>query len=269
MSAIDIGPGEDRGFVLDRGNGRFAVDWRKVAPESFLATSRLLRELSARREYAHGTLLDIGCGAKPYAPLFRSRVARYIGVDMPMAPHGRMTIDAFSSSLDLPFQAAAFDFVLCTEVIEHVPDPGRAFSEIARVLKPGGHALVSTPFMYRVHEAPYDFFRYTPFAYRSLAAAAGLEVVELAPRGGYPTVFADLITKGLSVAVGAVNSLLPRSVRAKRHLIYRRPVRWTFFAFQRLAWAALAGERLKGDVYTLGYVAVLRKPQPGGPGQSS
>jgi 2-polyprenyl-6-hydroxyphenyl methylase/3-demethylubiquinone-9 3-methyltransferase len=49
------------------------------------------------------------------------------------------------TTLDLPFDEASFDVVLSTEVLEHTPDPKRGLRELARVVKPGGTLLVTTP----------------------------------------------------------------------------------------------------------------------------
>ena len=46
----------------------------------------------------------------------------------------------------LPFEAESFDLVICSHVLEHVPDDAAAFSEIRRVLKPNGQALLLTPY---------------------------------------------------------------------------------------------------------------------------
>lgn len=54
----------------------------------------------------------------------------------------------------MPFDADRFDIVICSHVLEHVPDDAKAFSEIRRVLKPGGHALLLTP--YAMDGAPTD-----------------------------------------------------------------------------------------------------------------
>ena len=84
------------------------------------------------------------------------------------------------------------DGVVCLEVIEHVPDPARAIIEIARVLKPGGKAWVSMPFLYPLHNEPFDFQRYTEFGLRRDMARASLEVVSL-DRTGHAIRAAGLI----------------------------------------------------------------------------
>lgn len=71
-------------------------------------------------------------------------------------------VDVAGDLLRLPFKNASVDTLICTGVLEHVPDPGGAMAEIYRVLKPGGRVFVETPFMQTVHAAPDDYSRWTP-----------------------------------------------------------------------------------------------------------
>jgi SAM-dependent methyltransferase len=74
--------------------------------------------------------------------------------------------------------------VLSTQTLEHVEQPQRAVAEMARVLRPGGHLILSAPQTWRVHEQPYDFFRYTRFGLRHLLTSSGLDVLSVVPQGG-------------------------------------------------------------------------------------
>jgi SAM-dependent methyltransferase len=94
-------------------------------------------------------------------------------------------IDIVSDITSVPQPDASFDVVLCTEVLEHVPEPLAVLRGIARVLKPGGRLYLAAPQSWHQHQKPYDFFRYTSFGLRHLLARSGLEVVELSPMGGY------------------------------------------------------------------------------------
>ena len=141
---------------------------------------RLLRQaVSERAHYAQGWLLDLGCGGQPYRDVF-NHVERYIGLDLP--PNRR--VDVHGDGVALPFKDAVFDTVLCNEVLEHVPEPARLMAEVARVLKPGGVLLLTTPQTWGLHMEPYDFYRYTKYGLRYLAEKSGLEVIEVAPTCG-------------------------------------------------------------------------------------
>lgn len=73
-----------------------------------------------------------------------------------------------------------FDVVICEQVIEHVVDPCAAAANLRGLCAPGGHVVVSTPFMIRVHELPewglHDYWRFTPRGLRMLLERAGLSV---------------------------------------------------------------------------------------------
>jgi len=152
---------------------------RKLLVNSLRSLSRNLRP---RR------ILDVGCGLKPYESILKEDGATYLGFDNPVtltsAGHKATRADVFGDNLSLPFPAASFDMVVCTQVIEHSPEPGQLVREIARVIEPGGHLLLTGPMTWPLHEEPYDFFRFTNHGLRHLLTVAGLEVVTLVGRGG-------------------------------------------------------------------------------------
>ena len=78
-----------------------------------------------------------------------------------------------------------FDVVICEQVIEHVVDPCVAVANLRALCKPGGHVVVSTPFLIRVHEewGMQDYWRFTPRGLRTLLERAGLEVDRVASWG--------------------------------------------------------------------------------------
>ncbi len=123
--------------------------------------------------YARGRLLDIGCGEKPFEGA-ASRVSEWIGLDVP--ENVRADVHAYADSL--PFPDDAFDTVLCTEVLEHVPEPRAAVREMARILRGGGCLILTTPLLYPLHEVPYDFSRQTPYGLRRLFESEGFEILE-------------------------------------------------------------------------------------------
>ena len=95
----------------------------------YLAEQELLKIVSIETNNFQGNLLDVGCGKKPYVNLF-SNVIEYIGLDLPSTMHGHSLVDVFATSLSLPIKDQCIDSVLCTEVLEHTPDPLRALQEI-------------------------------------------------------------------------------------------------------------------------------------------
>ena len=93
----------------------------------------------------------------------------------------------------LPFRDGAFDAIKATELLEHVPDVARALGECRRVLRPGGHLVITAPFLERLHGDPGDYSRYTRSMWERLLADADLKPVTIAEQGGYFTHLAGLL----------------------------------------------------------------------------
>ena len=92
----------------------------------------------AERDGDARRILDVGCGIKPYEPLFRP-YASYVGVDV-----GNPAADLEGSAEELPVEDASFDLVLCTQTLEHTLDPAQAVRELRRAVAAGGRVLAST-----------------------------------------------------------------------------------------------------------------------------
>ena len=97
--------------------------------------------------------------------------------------------------------------MLSIQVIEHTPRPQALMSEMARVLRPGGLLILSAPFSGRLHEEPYDFFRYTPHGLRSMCDEAGLEVTEVHGQGNIWSVIGHKLNSYLALKVAAAQGL--------------------------------------------------------------
>lgn len=126
-------------------------------------SAKLTRVTLDRFIVAHASrarTLDLGAQNGPYAAHFPRRVA----VDLLPAAGLHARADAHA----LPFLDGSFDGVLCTEVLEHLPEPQRAIDEMYRVLAPGGRLLLTTRFLFPIHDAPHDYFRFTKYGLRHL-----------------------------------------------------------------------------------------------------
>lgn len=129
-------------------------------------------------------VLDAGAGEAPYRPLFAH--CEYVTQDWPGTVHpGARAADVVADLHDLPVPDAAFDAVICTEVLEHVAEPARVLDELVRVLRPGGSLLVTVPFVGPLHEEPHDHYRYTNHGLRGLLGRAGFTAIEVEPLTGY------------------------------------------------------------------------------------
>lgn len=132
--------------------------------------------------FSTGIVLDAGAGQLAWRPLLQRHATLYIAVDR--APVQRELSVLCDLQGGLPFADDSVDTVFCCSVLEHVEDPRRALSECARVLKPGGRIILSVPFLYYLHGAPQDFFRFTLFGVDLLARQTGLRVIEISASGG-------------------------------------------------------------------------------------
>jgi SAM-dependent methyltransferase len=115
------------------------------------------RAEAAARDYGSFRVLDVGCGDRPYEVVFTGVGATYVGCDVEANVHA--DIHGFADAL--PVDDGSFDVVLCTQVLEHVPDPAHAVRELRRVLRPGGRALASTHGVAVFHPNPDDLWRWT------------------------------------------------------------------------------------------------------------
>lgn len=143
-------------------------------------------------KYASGILIDIGCGQKPYRPIFDQYVSQHIGVDLSDCPHGTSKVDIIGNAYDTNLEDEVCDTVLCTEVLEHLEEPQVAIMEMRRILKPGGFVILTVPFFWPIHEAPRDFYRYSEHGLRYLFEQSGFEIVEIRPLSGYIVTFAQM-----------------------------------------------------------------------------
>ena len=154
-------------------------------------------------EAFRGRILDIGSGDR-WIEKELPGDARYVALDYPATGvdmyGGRP--DVLADARKLPFADGSFDAVLCLEVLEHVPHPGEVLAEIARVLKPGGQGWLSMPFLYPVHDAPYDFQRFTAHGWDCYLRHAGLQPVRIEKSGH------ALRAAGLLVAISIASALI-------------------------------------------------------------
>lgn len=92
-----------------------------------------------------------------------------------------------------PHDVGQFDVVICEQVLEHVTHPFVAAATLAQLARPGGHVLVSVPFMLRVHDAPIDAWRFSPTGLRILLESADLTVITVGAWGNRWCVRSNLV----------------------------------------------------------------------------
>lgn len=150
-------------------------------------------------QFAQGRLVDLGCGKAPLYEAYRGKVTDSVCADWANSLHSNPLLDVVCDlSSRLPFEKDEFNTAILSDVLEHLPTPELFWAELARVLKPGGKLLMNVPFLYWIHEEPYDYYRYTEFALRRFADQNGFKVLILEPVGGAGEVLADFLSKLLA-----------------------------------------------------------------------
>ena len=184
-----------------------------------LQLSLILDSLRKVAPLAHGRLLDVGCGDKPYEAIFRPHVTEYVGVEHEgtfgltsaaepgPGASGRRGPDVLYSGERLPFPDRSFDTVLNVQVLEHTPRPAELVREMARVLKDDGLLILMAPFQFRLHEEPHDYFRYSPHGLRELCARAGLEITQIEQQGSLWSLMGHKLNSYLAFRVAQMGGM--------------------------------------------------------------
>ena len=129
-----------------------------------------------------GVVVDYGAGETPYREFFHCN--DYKACDVAQNSQGTIShLISDTQTTDLPAEVA--DLVLCMDVLEHTANPERALKEIRRVAKKGASILISLPFLYREHEAPHDYYRFTTFCLERMMRENGFEIKSKEKIGGY------------------------------------------------------------------------------------
>lgn len=96
------------------------------------------------------------------------------------------SLDIISDIAEIPEPDASFDAIMCVEVFEHLPEPIKVIQEFARLLKPGGHLILTAPFCSLTHFAPYHFYTgFNRYFYEKHLPANGFKILDLQENGNY------------------------------------------------------------------------------------
>jgi SAM-dependent methyltransferase len=235
-------------FVKTRRGLRGSRNRSHVQVSSRLLVDRLGVEFQRLiDQHVRGDLLDHGCGPVPLFDAYRSRVASVTCVDWPGSPHDVQHADVLCDvNGDVPIADGSFDTIICSDVLEHLHRPAFAVSEMNRMLRPGGKVLLSVPFMYGLHEQPFDFHRYTRHTIVKWAEQNSMDVIELKEVGGAGDVLCNVLAKVL-IRIPLVGEFASKSVQFKWSLL------------RSLSWVKRLDEKSSVQ-FPIEYVAVLAKP---------
>lgn len=175
----------------------------------FITRNKLMQGIEEMAlDFKGGLLLDIGCGSKPYEDLFN--VKEYVGIDIEVSGHDHVhsKIDKFYDGKNIPYQDEHFDWIFSSEVFEHVFNLEELLEEIHRVTKKGGQMGFTCPFIWDIHEEPYDYARYTPHALEYLMNKKGFEVVKIKKSSNHLETIFQIITSYFYLYVLPKNTYL-------------------------------------------------------------
>lgn len=232
-------------LVRDERTGSFKVNSAGTFGGSlYLAELQVKAYLPLFAEHLKGLLLDVGCGPVPYYEFYRPRVTDVVCLDHPGSVHGLEHLDHLvdlNSTERLPFPDDHFDSVLASDMIIHMQMPAAFMKELARVLKPGGRAIITSTFVNWMGEYPNEFSHQSGPGLRNLAERAGLEVIHLKTYGGHADVLMDTLNKFMYS--GFSNRVFK---------VLMKLVTWT-------GWPA-RNRVATGDRYAIGNAMVVGKP---------
>jgi len=135
-------------------------------------------------KYMEGILVDLGCG-KCNQDRFLKYIKKYIGVDWENSLHNPQAniFSNLNEKIDLPNNTV--DTAFSSSVMEHLYNPWQFVQEVYRILKEDRYFIIQVPFQWWIHEAPYDFYRYTPYGLKNILEKNGFEIIEISPVGGF------------------------------------------------------------------------------------
>jgi SAM-dependent methyltransferase len=207
------------------------------------------RSLVSVRHLLHGGLYDLGCGESPYKWWLLKYVDHYVGVDWSESFHEIKADIVANLNKPLPIENEVADIVLSLSVLEHLSEPQLMLNEAYRILKKPGLLVLQVPWQWWIHEAPYDFFRYTPHGLSLMLERAGFKDVNIEPQAGF---FTMIVMK--------LNYFSLRFVRGPRilRLVIHGALRICWYMSQTLAPYLDRIDR-NWMLETTGYFAVARK----------
>jgi len=109
---------------------------------------------------------------------------KYVNIDRTTNP------DIICDASHIPLPDNSYDVIIMGELLEHIPEPLEAMTETYRILRPGGTALVTVPFLYPIHADPKDYSRYTGYFWQERAGKIGFKDIKIEQQGNIFAVLA-------------------------------------------------------------------------------
>lgn len=188
-------------------------------------------------------VLDVGSGGSSYDRLFPNRIT----VDIDPDRHPQIVADASN----LPFKDGEFKIVICTEMLEHVENPFLVEEELRRVVALGGRLILTTRFVYPLHDTPHDYWRFTK--YGLLRLFKNWEILEIVSE-----------TESFSAIAALLQRISFQSI-LRFNKISKTLLLIVIKLFDNLNWLLLSEygdikrNKIEKDIMSTGYYIVCRK----------
>ncbi len=128
-------------------------------------------------------ILDFGAGNSRFKEFFNFE--EYISSDVEQNASNNIDVIIEKGSKKLPFKTDEFNLILCFDVLEHVINASEVLNELFRILKPNGKILIFIPFLFREHEYPSDFQRYTSVGIKNILNESGFKNINIKKIGNF------------------------------------------------------------------------------------
>ncbi len=178
----------------------------------------LHRALDKNLQEFKGVLLDLGCGEMPYKQYildYNKSITKYIGVDIDFSKdHQAVKPDLYWDGKVIPMKDGSVDTLIATELFEHIGNVETVLKESYRVLKKDGILYFTVPFVWPLHETPFDEYRYTPYSLTRHLKNSKFENIRIEILGGYHAAIAQMLCIWIS------NVKLNLHSRYKQTLVY-------------------------------------------------
>lgn len=219
------------------------------SPENWLLYECGDEALVRLQDRLKGSVYDLGCGEMPYRDWVLQFADRYVGVDWSNSLH-KIKADILADLNEpLPIEDGVADVVLSFSALEHLREPETMVREAHRILKPGGSIVIQVPFMWWVHEAPHDYYRFTRFGLEYLLRKAGFTDIQVDANTGFWVMW-----------VAKFNYQTTRLIRGPRILRFGVAIVLRIIWFMGQRAARLLDRRWKCEEETQAYTASARRP---------
>lgn len=207
------------------------------------------------------TLLDLGCGPRPYFSIYAPYFKKSIGADLAESPFPKEKIDIYCSVTNVPLPDQSVDMILCTEVLHDIREPDEFFNEVRRLLKPGGVLFLTSPFVVPIVDGAYDHYRYTRFGLQYRIEKSGMVVDQILPVSDLFGATTTLLIKPILKLFNSIS----KALRFKAFYSPYNPLLFLFAIVPQLLYLTLAVLPLsknlfkKFDYGPIGYVSIASK----------